>query len=191
MTQQKILIVDDSKTIRMQVKDMLPAGRFEILEAQDGVEGLNLIQQAQPSLVLLDVFMPRMNGWEVVQKIQTQQQFQGLPVVMMSGQKADVEQAAPELFDYFEFVTKPFDQKGLLSAIRSAMAKAKQRQPIAPAAAPIAAPAAPPAAGGDELQTLKAAVQDLQAQNAKLRAEVDSLKKQTAQILAFVRQKLR
>ncbi|NEQ27165.1 MAG: response regulator [Microcoleus sp. SIO2G3] len=178
MANQKVLIVDDSKTIRMQVKDMLPIGRFEILEAKDGIEGLDLIRQQQPSLVLLDFFMPRMNGWEVVQKIQTQPQLQAIPIVVMSGRKEDVEQTAPELFNYFEFVSKPFEQRMLMEAIRSAMTKAKSRQP-----APKAAPA-------DDLQSLKVTVAKLQQHNAKLQSEVDGLKKQMAQLVAFVRQKL-
>lgn len=182
MASQKVLIVDDSKTIRMQVKDMLPIGRFEILEAKDGLEGLDLIRQQQPSLVLLDCFMPRMNGWEVVQKIQAQPQLQAIPIVMMSGRKEDVEQTAPELFQYFEFVSKPFEQRILMEAIRSAMTKAKSRQPAAKPAAP---------AGADDLQALKATVAKLQQHNAKLQAEVDGLKKQMTQLVAFVRQKLK
>ena len=182
MASQKVLIVDDSKTIRMQVKDMLPSGRFEILEAQDGLEGLDLIRQQQPSLVLLDCFMPRMNGWEVVQKIQAHPQLQTIPIVMMSGRKEDVEQTAPELFQYFEFVSKPFEQRMLMEAIKSAMTKAKSRQ---------SAPKAGATAAGGDLQTLKATVQQLQQQNAKLQAEVDGLKKQMAQVVAFVRQKLK
>lgn len=183
MASQKVLIVDDSKTIRMQVKDMLPIGRFEILEAKDGLEGLDLIRQQQPSLVLLDCFMPRMNGWEVVQKIQAQPQLQTIPIVMMSGRKEDVEQTAPELFQYFEFVSKPFEQRSLMEAIRSAMMKAKNRQP--------AATATTTGTGTDDLQALKATVAKLQQHNAKLQAEVDGLKKQMTQLVTFVRQKLK
>ncbi|MBF2080297.1 MAG: response regulator, partial [Synechococcales cyanobacterium T60_A2020_003] len=61
MANQKILIVDDSKVIRMQVQEMLPKSNVEILEAKDGVEGMELVQQNHPNLILLDFFMPRMN----------------------------------------------------------------------------------------------------------------------------------
>jgi CheY-like chemotaxis protein len=54
MASQKVLIVDDGKTIRMQVREMLPKGTFEVLEAKDGLEGLNLIRQERPNLILLD-----------------------------------------------------------------------------------------------------------------------------------------
>jgi CheY-like chemotaxis protein len=200
MVSPKILIVDDSKTIRMQVKDMLPVG-YEILEAKDGVEGLDLIHQEQPNLVLLDFFMPRMNGWEVIQKIQTQPKFNAIPVVMMSGRKEDVEEAAPELFDYFEFVSKPFEKNNLMVAIKSAMTKAKNRQqmpssvraaqPKTAAPGQAIAPVANGSAPSPDLQTLTATVQQLQQQNLKLQAEVDGLKKQMAQVLAFIRQKMK
>jgi CheY-like chemotaxis protein len=101
MPSQKILIVDDSKTIRMQVKDMLPKGNFEVLEAADGLEGLDVITQERPNLILLDFFMPRMNGWEVVQKLHDHPKLHVIPVVMMSGRREDVEKTVPELFTYF------------------------------------------------------------------------------------------
>jgi len=200
MVSQKILIVDDSKTIRMQVKDMLPVGRFEILEAKDGVEGLDLIRQEQPSLVLLDFFMPRMNGWEVIQKIRSQPKLHTIPVVMMSGRKEDVQEAVPELFNYFEFLSKPFEQRILLEAIKSAMAKAKQRQQV-PAAQGLPqqshAIAASPASSDrspdnpDQIQALTAIIQELQKQNVTLQAEVDGLKKQVSQILTFIKQRMK
>lgn len=144
--------------------------------------------------MLLDFFMPRMNGWEVVQTIQADPRLKSIPIVMMSGRREDVEKTVPELFDYFEFVGKPFGQSHLFNAIRSATAKAKDRQEVA--AIPMRSPAevedAPAVAsnGATELQQLKAEVQQLRNQNARLRTEVETLKKQMAQVVALVRQKL-
>ncbi|MGG6294594.1 response regulator [Leptolyngbya sp. AN02str] len=194
MPTQKILIVDDSTTIRMQVRDMLPRGNFEVLEARDGVEGLDVIQKEQPNLVLLDFFMPRMNGWEVVQQIQSNPRLKTIPIVMMSGRKEDVEKTVPELFDYFEFVGKPFEQSHLFQAIKSATAKARDRKyppTITQAISPPPPPASTATDSSTELQTLQQTVQQLQLQNAKLQQDVDHLKKQLAQLITFVRQKLK
>jgi len=206
MTSQKILIVDDSKTIRMQVRDLLPKGNFEILEARDGVEGLDVISRELPSLVLLDFFMPRMNGWEVVQHIQSDPKLKIIPVVMMSGRREDVEKTVPELFDYFEFVGKPFEPAHLFRAIKAATAKAKERQEMKSAAPPLPAPpkveavvldTSPPVARPiaqpqtDEWRSLKAEVQQLRIQNVKLQQEVESLKKQMMQVVTYIRQKLK
>ena len=182
MASHKILVIDDSNVIRNMVRDMLPKGNFEVLEAKDGVQGLNLIRQERPNLIMLDFLLPRMSGWEVYQQIQTQHDLQAIPLVLMSGRKEEVTEKLQEPFEFFEFVQKPFDQKELIDAIKTAMAKAKRRP--APVAAPTAAPAAASGASTAEIQALNEKI-------AKMQAEIDGLKKQSAQILAFIKQKLK
>jgi CheY-like chemotaxis protein len=175
----KILVIDDSAVIRNMVRDMLPKGNFEVLEAKDGVQGYNLIQQERPNLIMLDFLLPRMSGWEVYQQIQTRPDLQSIPLVLMSGRKEEVTEKLHEPFEFFEFVQKPFDQRDLIEAIKAAMAKAKRR-PIG-VAAPV--PAAAGAAGAD--------VQALTAKMAQMQAEIDMLKKQMGQILAFIKQRMK
>jgi DNA-binding response OmpR family regulator len=171
----KILVIDDSRVIRNMVRDMLPKGNFQVLEAKDGVEGLNTIHQERPNLIMLDFLLPRMSGWEVFQQIQAQPQLRA-PLVMMSGRKEEVTEKIPEPFEYFEFIEKPFEQKELVDAIKSAMAKFKKwPQPMTAAQSS--------ASGTADVEALTQKVQQLQG-------EVDLLKKQMAQIVAFVRQKL-
>lgn len=196
MATQKILIVDDSKTIRMQIREMLPKGNFEVLEAKDGIEGLDVVSQTHPQLILLDFFMPRMNGWEVVQKLRENPRLQTIPVVMMSGRREDVETAVPELFTYFEFINKPFEQDVLIQAIRAATSKAKQRQQSLQAASAGAPPTASPATstaspGKAETATLQARVERLERENAALRADLEAVKKQTLQIMTFIKQRMK
>lgn len=180
MASHKVLVIDDSAVIRNMVRDMLPKGNFEVLEAKDGVQGITLVQQERPTLIMLDFLLPRMSGWEVFQKIQEQPELQSIPLVLMSGRKEEVTEKIREPFEYFEFVQKPFDQRQLIEAIKVAMSKAKRRPTVA-----VKAPAAAAAtAGGGDLQALTAQV-------ARLQAEVDALKKQQAQILAFIKQKLK
>ncbi|MGV0026773.1 response regulator [Phormidesmis priestleyi] len=178
MASHKIVVIDDSAVIRNMVRDMLPKGNFEVMEAKDGVQGINLIRQERPNLIMLDFLLPRMSGWEVFQQIQTQPELQSIPLVLMSGRKEEVTEKLQEPFEYFEFVQKPFDQKILIDAIKMAMSKAKRR----PAAVPAVAPGGS-AASGD--------IQALNAKVAKMQAEIDALKKQQGQILAFIKQKLK
>jgi len=182
----KILVIDDSRVIRMRVRDMLPQGNFEVLEAKDGVEGLNAIREQRPNLIMLDFLLPRMSGWEVFQEVQAQPELQHIPLVLMSGRKEEVTEKITEPFEFFEFIQKPFEQKELIEAIKKAMAKARKPRPKAAAAAtPAAAPVAT-AGGGNAAE-----VQALKAKVAKLEAEVAQLKTQTSKILAFIKQKLR
>jgi CheY-like chemotaxis protein len=182
----KILVIDDSRVIRMRVRDMLPQGNFEVIEAKDGVEGMDAIRSQKPNLIMLDFLLPRMSGWEVFQAIQAQPSLQHIPLVLMSGRKEEVTEKITEPFEYFEFIQKPFEQKELIEAIKGAMVKARKPRPSVAAPAPAAA-AAPAAAGGADT----AEVEALKAKVAKLETEVAQLKAQLGKVLAFIKQKLK
>ena len=125
----KILVIDDTTVVRVKVREMLPPGNFEVLEAKDGLEGLNFILQEKLSLIMLDFLLPKMSGWEVFQKVQADPELRKIPLVIMSGRKEEVTEKITEPFEYFEFLGKPFDQKQLINAIKLAMTKAKQPRP--------------------------------------------------------------
>ncbi len=135
----KILVIDDTTVVRVKVREMLPPGNFEVLEAKDGLEGLNFILQEKLSLIMLDFLLPKMSGWEVFQKVQADPELRKIPLVLMSGRKEEVTEKITEPFEYFEFLGKPFDQKQLISAIKLAMTKAKLPRPeLVPVAAGVA-----------------------------------------------------
>lgn len=184
MASHKILVIDDSKVIRMRVREMLPPGNFEVLEAKDGVEGLNLIRQERPNLIMLDFLLPKMSGWEVFQQIQTSRELQTIPLVLMSGRKEEVAEKITEPFEYFAFVEKPFEKKQLVEAIKEAMGKAKNRPVTAPKDTATAAPSGGASASSAEIDALNAKV-------AKMQTEIDGLKKQISQIVTLIKQKLR
>ena len=90
MASHKILVIDDSRVIRAHVRDMLPNGNFEVIEAKDGLEGIEAIRTQKPNLIMLDFLLPRMSGYEVYQEIQSKAEFQAIPLVMMSGRKEEL-----------------------------------------------------------------------------------------------------
>ncbi|MBD2260878.1 response regulator [Pseudanabaena sp. FACHB-2040] len=186
MASHKILVIDDSRVIRMRVRDMLPQGNFEIVEAQDGIEGMDAIRSQRPNLIMLDFLLPRMSGWEVFQEIQTNPELQRIPLVLMSGRREEVAEKITEPFEYFEFIQKPFEQKELIEAIKGAMMKARKPRPKTTAAM-VTAPAATAAEGSIS----PAEFQALQAQVGQLQAEVNQLKGQLSKMLAFIKQKLK
>ncbi len=194
MAAQKVLIIDDSKLMRLQVREMLP-GNMEIVEAVDGADGFEKIHQEKPSLIIMDCFMPKMNGWQVVNKMLSYPELHKVPVVLMSGREEDVQENAGELFDHFEFLAKPFDKTKLITAIKAALAKAKNRRAPAVAAEPAPTETATMAANvaldaTTLLQKLQSEVQDLRQQNANMRAEMKQMKQQMAQITKVVKQNL-
>ena len=184
MSTHKILVIDDSKVIRMRVRDMLPQGNFEVLEARDGIEGYNMIRSEKPNLILLDWLLPKMGGWEVYQEVQKEYAMKSIPLVLMSGRKGEVLEKLSEPFEYFAFVEKPFEQRELVSAIKEAMAKAKKH----PKPQTTDAGSQPVAAG--DTATMAAEIQTLKQQMAKMNGEMETLKKQMSQLVAFIKQKL-
>ncbi|MDM9581264.1 MULTISPECIES: response regulator [unclassified Nostoc] len=216
MASNKILVIDDTTVVRVKVREMLPPGNFEVLEAKDGVEGLNFILQEKLSLIMLDFLLPKMSGWEVFQKVQADPELRKIPLVIMSGRKEEVTEKITEPFEYFEFLGKPFDQKQLIGAIKLAMAKAKQPRPelvavgagvavkngtvatssvpngtvVAPSVAnsSVAAPSiTTPSTGG----VSEAEINALNEKIVKMQAEIDGLKKQLTQVVTFIKQKIK
>jgi CheY-like chemotaxis protein len=164
----KILVIDDSRVIRKTVRDMLPEGDFEVIEAKDGLEGINFVEKEHPSLIMLDFILPKMSGWDVFQQIQAHPEFQKIPLVLMSGKKEEVTSKISEPFEFFEFIEKPFDRVILKDAIQSAMTKARKARPrLAVELAPShPLPAGEYPATNDELDRLQAQLDRAQEQLA-------------------------
>jgi two-component system response regulator len=184
-------VIDDSRVIRMRVRDMLPQGNFDVIEAKDGVEGMEAIRDQRPNLIMLDFLLPRMSGWEVFQEIQANPELQRIPLVLMSGRKEEVTEKMSEPFEYFEFIQKPFEQKELIEAIKSAMVKARKPRRTAPVTSPLPTTDSTLAATAPGENVSLAEFQALQAQVQQLQGEVTQLKGQLAKVLAFIKQKLK
>ena len=187
MASRKILVIDDSRVIRLRVREMLPPGNFDVLEAKDGLEGLNLIRQEHPNLIMLDFLLPKLSGWEVFQEIQAHADLQKIPLVLMSGRKEEVIEKIPEPFEYFEFILKPFEQKELIGAIKTAMAKAKlpRKETAVNQNIPVTEVA------GEAWGAGEAQLQALNQKIIKMQAEIDGLKQQLAQIMTLINQKIK
>lgn len=183
MASNKIVVIDDSRVIRMRVKEMLPPGNFDVLEAKDGLEGLNLIRQERPNLIMLDFLLPKLSGWEVYQQIQQNAELQKIPLVVMSGRKEEVVEKIPEPFEYFEFIPKPFEQKDLIGAIKAAMVKSKlPRQGATASIAPDVAATVTGVGSSSEIQALNGKITAMQA-------DIERLKQQMAQVMAVLARK--
>ena len=163
MSTNKILVIDDSRVIRKTVRDMLPEGDFEVIEAKDGLEGIDFIEKERPSLIMLDFILPKMSGWDVFQQIQSNPDYQKIPLVLMSGKKEEVTSKISEPFEFFEFIEKPFDKVVLAEAIRVAMVKVRKARPR------VAELSGSVATGGDT-QVSNEEIAQLHAQIAQIQA---------------------
>ena len=109
-----VLLVDDDEKVRELVRVNLEFEGYQVREAGSADEGLNAIAEAKPDLVLLDVMMPHVDGWEMLRRIQEQYGVGAIPVVMFSGKADEVAQAKAESSGAQAFVGKPFDLQLLI-----------------------------------------------------------------------------
>jgi two-component system KDP operon response regulator KdpE len=122
-SQAKILVIEDDEEITELLKFRLNQEGYEVLSAPNGVEGLRLLQQEHPHLVVLDVMMPRMNGWETIKRVR---QYSEVPVIMLTalGREADKVHGLEMGAD--DFVTKPFGLAEFVARVRAALRRGSQ-----------------------------------------------------------------
>lgn len=117
------MIVDDDPVIRELVQTVLADGRCELLVARDGVEAVRLARDARPDVVVLDVMMPGMTGFDACRQIRAMPSMQGTVVVMLTA--LDSPSARDEGIDCGAdvYLTKPFSALDLLGAVSEAVAR--------------------------------------------------------------------
>ncbi|MCG9891215.1 MAG: response regulator [Thermosynechococcaceae cyanobacterium MS004] len=113
-----VLIVDDSMTQRQLISKILEQYGLTILVATDGVEAWDQLQHTLPDIVVLDIIMPRMNGYEVCRKIKTDPAMQKVPVVLCSSKAEEFDRYWGMKQGADAYVSKPFQPKELLSIIQ-------------------------------------------------------------------------
>ena len=112
-----VLVVDDDEGLREFLRSNLEIEGYLVREAGSAEEGLEALGEERPDLILLDVMMPRMTGWEMLQRVQENHGVGAIPVIMFSG-KLDEDEAAPEGRGAQAFIGKPFDPEQLLASTR-------------------------------------------------------------------------
>jgi excisionase family DNA binding protein len=113
-----VLIVDDDERVREYVRVNLEAEGYEVREAGSADEGLSALGERSPDLILLDVMMPQVDGWETLRRIQEHTGVGAIPVIMFSGQ-VDAESAGEaEQRGAQGFIGKPFDPRSLIESTK-------------------------------------------------------------------------
>ncbi|MEM1433706.1 MAG: Hpt domain-containing protein [Pseudomonadota bacterium] len=112
-----VMVVDDSVTVRKVTSRLLERQGMDVLVAKDGVEAVALLQERRPDIMLLDIEMPRMDGFEVARQIRHDEQLDGLPIVMISSRTGDKHQERATELGVNRFLGKPFQESELLETI--------------------------------------------------------------------------
>jgi excisionase family DNA binding protein len=113
-----VLIVDDDESLREYVRVNLEAEGYEVREAGSAEEGLEALGEQSPDLILLDVMMPQVDGWETLRRIQEHTGVGAIPVIMFSGKVDEASASEAESRGVQGFIGKPFDPRSLIESTK-------------------------------------------------------------------------
>jgi excisionase family DNA binding protein len=113
-----VLIVDDDPGVRRHVRVSLEAEGYSVREAGDAAEGMAVLEEEKPDLILLDVMMPQVDGWEMLRQVQERHGAGAIPVIMFSG-RTDVGAEEAESRGAQAFIGKPFDAEQLVESTKA------------------------------------------------------------------------
>jgi twitching motility two-component system response regulator PilG len=115
----RVMVIDDSKTIRRTAETLLKREGCEVVTATDGFEALAKIADQQPQIIFVDIMMPRLDGYQTCALIKNNQVFKSTPVIMLSSKDSLFDKARGRIVGSEQYLTKPFTREELLDAIRS------------------------------------------------------------------------
>jgi DNA-binding response OmpR family regulator len=122
-----VLIADDDLEILTMVRTLLRRRDVKLLEASDGEEAMRLIQQNKPDLVVLDVMMPGMSGWEICKAVREDEQLRDTGVIMLTGIGERLNEMTSPLYGADAHLDKPFELTALDNAVTRVLATRRKR----------------------------------------------------------------
>lgn len=116
-----VLVIDDSPSEMAKLRDMLSKNNFQVLEASNGEQGCQMAVDHLPDVILMDVVMPEMNGFQATRKITRGKTTAHIPIIMISTKNQETDRVWGKRQGAKEYITKPIDDSSLVQIIRKVM----------------------------------------------------------------------
>jgi twitching motility two-component system response regulator PilG len=127
----KVLVIDDSNTIRRSAEIFLRQAGFEVILAEDGFDALAKISDHHPRVIFVDIMMPRLDGYQTCALVKQNPNLKSTPVIMLSSKDGVFDRARGRLAGSDRYLTKPFTKEALIEAVNACINPAAS--PAAPA----------------------------------------------------------
>ena len=114
-----VMVVDDSITVRRVTERLLERNGMRVITAKDGVDAVALLQDHRPDIILLDIEMPRMDGYEVANHVRNDPQLKNIPIVMITSRVGEKHRARAMESGVDDYLGKPYQESQLLAAIEA------------------------------------------------------------------------
>jgi two-component system cell cycle response regulator DivK len=115
---KRILIIEDQEDNRAILRDVLSTAGYELIEAADGGEGVELAQKERPDLILMDIQLPVLDGYEATRRIKANPELKAIPIIAVTSYALSGDEAKARAAGCDGYVTKPFSPRLLLSKVR-------------------------------------------------------------------------
>ena len=119
---KRILVVEDQEDNRRILRDMLGNAGYELIEAESGEEALTAVEAQRPDLILMDIQLPVMDGYEAARRIKSNPEMQAVPIIAMTAYALAGDEAKALAAGCNGYVTKPFSPRALLAKVREYLA---------------------------------------------------------------------
>ena len=126
MTKTQVLVVDDEAPIRLLCRVNLEAEGMDVLEAADGESGLEMARAERPDIVLLDVMMPGMDGWQVAERLFDDEATSQIPLVFLTARAELRDRARGLELGGVDYITKPFNPTELASTVENLLERVRR-----------------------------------------------------------------
>jgi len=123
---EKILIIEDEESILMALTDDLGLEGYEVTSAKDGLQGLSMAKQKRYNLIILDIMLPKMDGFEVCKQLR--QAGMGTPILMLTAKSQEIDKVLGLELGADDYVTKPFSPRELLARVKAILRRVKGAQ---------------------------------------------------------------
>jgi len=118
MDKKRILLVDDETELAEMVKLRLEANNYEVLIAYDGKQGLDLARKEKPDLIILDLMLPKIDGYRVCRMLKFDEKYKKIPIILFTSRAQDDDKATGLEVGADAYITKPFEPQVLLDKMR-------------------------------------------------------------------------
>lgn len=122
---KRLLLVDDEVDFAELVRTRLEDNNYEVIVAYDGEDGLEKAERAEPDLIILDIMLPKISGFDVCRKLKIDENFKNIPIIMLSAKFQPNDITFGKAMGADAYITKPFEPQVLIEKIRELLDKKK------------------------------------------------------------------
>jgi two-component system chemotaxis response regulator CheY len=113
-----VLTVDDSRTMRDMLRLALSGAGFRVIQAEDGMDGLQALQTETPQVIITDINMPRLDGFGFIERVRTTEKYRAVPILVLTTESDAAKKARARQAGATGWIVKPFDAVKLVEAVR-------------------------------------------------------------------------